>query len=318
MIQLSLWDSVLETQEKRTPNPDLRHLCPNPQLLIANPESRISDPGLSTPSCGPRIATPESRIPNPKPKVPDSGLRTPHSELPTVFTRVFRRLRIYRPLPEFHVEYRAFVGLRSTIHLLGDQIQVRISDLLLEAPPIVVEALAEILLAQLFRRRPSREARECYMACVMSPPMRRRIDEARRTRGYKRLLPAQGRHFNLQAIFDDLNRRFFQGQLSASRIGWSPKRSRTILGHFDSSHGTITISSLFDSPSVPRYLVEYLLFHEMLHIRYPVERNGHRRVVHSKAFREAEKRFPHYEQAYQRLRWRSRAKGRGKGSGVTN
>jgi hypothetical protein len=48
-------------------------------------------------------------------------------------------------------------------------------------------------------------------------------------------------------------------------------------------------------------LVEYLMFHEMLHIRYPVEREGHRRVVHPRGFREAEKKFPRYEQARRRL-----------------
>jgi predicted metal-dependent hydrolase len=53
-------------------------------------------------------------------------------------------------------------------------------------------------------------------------------------------------------------------------------------------------------------LVEYLMFHEMLHMRYPVERVGHRRVVHSRAFRQAEKRFPHYERARRRLREISR------------
>jgi predicted metal-dependent hydrolase len=48
--------------------------------------------------------------------------------------------------------------------------------------------------------------------------------------------------------------------------------------------------------------VEYLVFHEMLHIRYNTERRGHRRVVHSAEFREAEKKFPKYEQARRRLK----------------
>jgi predicted metal-dependent hydrolase len=105
----------------------------------------------------------------------------------------------------------------------------------------------------------------------------------------------------LEEIFRKLNVRYFGGEIASARLGWSPHRSRSILGHYDSAHGTITVSRWFDSPSVPRYLVEYLVFHEMLHIRFPVERNGHRRVVHSRAFREAEKGFPHYEKARRRL-----------------
>src|ERR1051325_5724952 len=83
-------------------------------------------------------------------------------DIPSVaaaFVRVFRRMELRRPLPDFHVEYRPYTGLRSTVHLLGNRVNVQISDVLAESPLIVLEALAEILLAKLFRRRPSREAR---------------------------------------------------------------------------------------------------------------------------------------------------------------
>lgn len=218
------------------------------------------------------------------------------------FARVFHRLGLRRPAPEFRVEYKPFANLRSSIHLRDNRVVVHISDLLAEAPPLVLEALAEILLAQLFRRRPSREARACYLAYVMNPAVRQRIDEARRRRGRKRILSPHGRHFDLEEIFRKLNRRHFGRELRLLRLGWSSKRARTLLGHYDSAHRTITISRMLDSPKTPRYLVEYLVFHEMLHIRYPVERDGHRRVVHSQAFREAERQFPQYERARRRLR----------------
>jgi hypothetical protein len=226
----------------------------------------------------------------------------PGTRLALTFERVFRHLAIRRPVPAFQVEFRAFAGLRSTIHLRGGQARVRISDVLEPAPPLVLEALAEILLAQVFRRRASREARECYMAYVFKPAVRRRIDGARRRRGFKRLLPPRGRHYDLQGIFASLNGRFFQGRLHGVRLGWTPRRSRTILGHYDSAHRTISISRWLDSPQAPPYLVEYLVFHEMLHARYPVRRQGHRRVIHSAEFRAAEKRFPKYEQAVRQLK----------------
>jgi hypothetical protein len=174
--------------------------------------------------------------------------------------------------------------------------------LLAEASPLVLEALAEILLARIFHRRPSREARECYLAYTFRPAMRSRIDAARRERGSKRLLPARGRHHDLEEIFHGLNHRFFQGQLPPSRLGWSHNNSRHILGHYDSGHGTIIISRKLDSPAVPRYLVEYVVYHEMLHIWFPVERRGQRRVVHSREFREAEKKFPQYELACRQIK----------------
>ena len=197
------------------------------------------------------------------------------------FIRVFRRMELKRPLPEFRVEYRPYAGLRSTICLRGNRVNVQISDVLAESPLIVLEALAEILLAKLFRRRASREARDCYLAYVFRESTRSRIEEVRRTRGYKRQRPARGRYFDLLEIFTELNSRFFQGQVVAPSLGWSTNRSRTILGHYDSAHHSITISRWLDSPSVPRYLVEYIMFHEMLHLRHPVDHNGVRRRVHT-------------------------------------
>lgn len=224
----------------------------------------------------------------------------PDSE--AAFARVFRRLGLGRSAPEFRVEYWPFAGLRSTIRLRGGEAQVRLSDLLETVPPLVLEALAEILLAQVFRRRPSREARECFLAYVSAPAMRGRIDKARRERGTKRLLPPRGRCHDLEEIFARLNRKFFRGKLLPPRLGWSRKRSRTVLGHYDAAHRTITISRWLDSPAMPRYLVEYLMFHEMLHVQFPVERRGPRRVVHPPEFRRAEKRFPKYERARRRLK----------------
>ena len=75
-----------------------------------------------------------------------------------------------------------------------------------------------------------------------------------------------------------------------------------MLGHYDPAHRTIIISRLLDSSLVPRYLVEYLVFHEMLHMCYPVERRAHRRVLHSRAFREAERKFPAIERVRRKLK----------------
>jgi len=225
-----------------------------------------------------------------------------HPDPAPVFARVFQRLGFNRPLPEFQVSYFPYAGLRSKIRLRGNVIEAGISDLLLGARPLVHEALAEILLCKLFRRRPSHEARDCYLAFARHADTARRIEEVRRQRGAKLIRPPWGFFYNLQEIFDDLNRRFFQGEIRVQLLGWSAVRSRTVLGHYDSAHSSITISRWLDSARAPRYLVEYVVFHEMLHVVYPVGRNGHRRVVHSAEFRAAERRFPQYELARRKLK----------------
>lgn len=226
----------------------------------------------------------------------------PPPEPAALFSRVFRRIGLRRPEPRFEVRFRPFAGVRSTIHLRDGRAEVQIADVLEDAPPLVLEALAEILLAQVFGRRPSREARECYLAYIFKPHVRERIDDTRRRRGRKRLLPARGECHDLQEILARLNHRYFRGTLGDLRIGWSPHRSRTVLGHYDAAHRTITISRRLDSARIPRFLVEFLVYHEMLHAQFPVERRRARRVVHPHEFREAERRFPRYEEARRRLR----------------
>ena len=234
-------------------------------------------------------------------KPPPFATSVDSAMLAEVFGRVYRRLGPRQVVPSFKVSFRRFTGLRSAIRTpRKNYIEANLSDLLEEAPPLVIEALAEILITRLFRMRTSREASECYRAWAESQPVVRRVEEIRRLRGRKRLLPPQGSWFDLNAVFDDLNRRYFGSELASVRIGWSPNRSRTMLGHYDSSHRTITVTRWLDARRVPRYVVEYLVFHEMLHARFPVEHRNHRRVVHSQAFREAERAFPHYHRA---IRW---------------
>ena len=74
-------------------------------------------------------------------------------------------------------------------------------------------------------------------------------------------------------------------------LGWSKRASRTMLGHYDPPHNAIVISRIFDRPNTPRLAVEYVMYHEMLHLRHPAEHRGVRRCVHTKDFKAAEKQF---------------------------
>jgi predicted metal-dependent hydrolase len=121
-------------------------------------------------------------------------------------------------------------------------------------------------------------------------------------RGRKRIEGPQGDHYHLEEIFDDLNRRFFHRLLARPRMTWSGNHSRRSLGHYDPAHNTIVVSRILDQPNVPKYAMEYLLYHEMLHLRHPVKMRGSRRCVHSTEFRAEEKLFPQLAEAKKFLR----------------
>jgi hypothetical protein len=83
---------------------------------------------------------------------------------------------------------------------------------------------------------------------------------------------------------------------------WSTERARNRLGHYDPAHNAIVVSSLFDHPRVPRYVVEYIVYHEMLHLKHPVKLRGSRRCVHPPEFQSEEKLFDRLEAAREFLK----------------
>jgi hypothetical protein len=219
-----------------------------------------------------------------------------------IYARVFRELKPRTPVPDLHLEFCGFANADSFIRLENGCLRVRISDLLAAAPAPVMEALAYILLGKLYRKPVARLYHYRYRLYLNRRDMRRRAHVVRQIRGRKFVSGPQGAFYNLEEIFDRLNRQFFDGLLGMPRLGWSRGVSRSMLGHFDPSHNAIIISRIFDQPNRPRLPLEYVMFHEMLHLQFPVDHNGARRRVHTKEFREAEKRFPQLKEAKEILK----------------
>ncbi|MCA1591301.1 MAG: M48 family metallopeptidase [Acidobacteria bacterium] len=170
-----------------------------------------------------------------------------------------------------------------------------------DAPMGVHRALAHILVSKLLRRRARGFYEKVYRDYSFTPEVQRNSDFARRHRGRKIVSGPRGSCYDLARIFTRLNRRYFDGQLDQPTLTWSQRRTRTTLGHHDGVHDTIVISKTLDSSDVPEWFVEYILYHEMLHIKHPARLINGRRYYHTKDFRAEEQRFPFYEEAQQWL-----------------
>lgn len=219
-----------------------------------------------------------------------------------VFRDVFQEMRPRTPLPSIRVQFKRYANANAQVSLKEGEMEIRLADTLGTAPDSVIEALAEILLSKLFRRPVPASSNDRYRRYLNRRDVRSSLDLVRQIRGRKRLLDAKGRHYDLTAMFEDLNFRYFHGLMARPILGWSPQASRTLLGHYDPSHNAIVLSRILDRAETPKLAVEFVLFHEMLHLRYPVEHNGPRRCVHTKAFKEAEKQFEHMRVAKALLR----------------
>jgi predicted metal-dependent hydrolase len=217
--------------------------------------------------------------------------------LTEIFEQEYRELRPRAPIPPLDIRFRRFTSLNTTIRLREGQLYVRLSDLLEHSPENVHQAIAHILLAKLYKKPIARMHADRYRRYVSSEAVSRQAEHIRQTRGRKIILSAQGHCYNLDEVFETLNARFFHGLLGRPTLTWSAHHARRMLGHYDAAHNTIMVSRVFDRADTPRCAVEYLLYHEMLHLKHPVRVKAGRRCVHSKAFQAEERLFPELDAA---------------------
>jgi hypothetical protein len=175
---------------------------------------------------------------------------------------------------------------------------VRLHHMFLHAPANVVRAVARGL-----KSRRDRAA---------DGVVRRFMNEnLHRVRKVKRELPelvTSGSHHDLVRVFEALNARFFSSRLDVP-ITWGrgygrARRGGLTFGSYDPVLGLIRIHPVLDRPEVPRYFLESVVYHEMLHHHMGgVPDRAGRTVYHTRAFRAAEARYPHHREA---LSWEKR------------
>lgn len=219
-----------------------------------------------------------------------------------IFARVYAEVARAGEPRQVDFRVKPYVNTMGKLHLRDGVLVVRISDLIAGAPSTVREALAWILFSKMFRRRPPAHWVLHYRQFMNRRDVRRTHQTVRQARGRKYVSGPQGEFYNLDPLFDEIRDRFFDPLMPKPQLGWSRRPSRTLLGHFDHAHNAIILSRLLDRPEVPRLAVEYVLFHEMLHLKHPVEHQGSRRRVHTRPFREDEKKFPGLAQAKEMLK----------------
>lgn len=211
--------------------------------------------------------------------------------------RMFTRIGCEGRPPHFEVVFYPYSSLTLTIRTREETTYVRFSDLLQRAPLEVLEGAAALLLARVYRRRAPRAAVQAYLQYARSNRTRGRIQRMRRQRIRPVPTQPQGRHFDLGILFDQLNREYFGDGLQRPHIGWSTRSWRRQFGCYDPGPNQIVLNRRMDRPGIPQFVVEYVLFHEMLHVKHPTRRSGCTLLSHSPEFRGEEKRFARFIQA---------------------
>ena len=96
------------------------------------------------------------------------------------------------------------------------------------------------------------------------------------------------RFYDINELFEEVKNERFQGEFDGiSSIIWTDKPYKTYYGiHYTDDH-SIKINSILNSKDVPREVVKFVIYHEMLHRDNP---------THNADFRKMEHKYPNYEE----------------------
>ena len=116
-----------------------------------------------------------------------------------------------------------------------------------------------------------------------------------------------GQFFDLNELFEDVNRQYFHNKCEKPIIKWGTRMTRRKFGVFLPSSDTVIVSPSLDQQFVPRYVVAFILYHELLHKQLGMKDTAKRQIAHTTEFRKLEKQFVKYDEAQRFLEKMARA-----------
>jgi hypothetical protein len=213
------------------------------------------------------------------------------------YENAFQNLDGDRQIPEIEVRFYPYIGINHTIRVRNGKVFVRLAELSESAPLEIHTALAYILVGKLLRKKIPPQAAKIYREFAKTQEIQAKAAENKRAKGRKIITSSTGEIYDLEKIFHKLNLIYFQNSVSKPTLTWSARKTYRILGHHDATHETIVISKSLDNKKIPKFVVEFVVFHEMLHVFHPTTHRNGRRYNHTAQFRRDEKKFAYFEEA---------------------
>ena len=108
---------------------------------------------------------------------------------------------------------------------------------------------------------------------------------------------ARGEVYDLADVFDRMNAQYFQSEVKRPKLFWSRSLTRRKFGHYDWVGDAVMISRTLDAVSVPPFVVDFVMYHELLHKVLGLRWSGTRQYAHTAEFYQMEKRFAQHASA---------------------
>lgn len=111
----------------------------------------------------------------------------------------------------------------------------------------------------------------------------------------------RGNYYDLEELFQTINREYFADLMLQPRLTWNQTLTNRKLGHYEPLRDRVVMSRTLDSSHVPQFVVELVLYHELLHKHHGIKWVNGKSMVHTPEFRRSEGQFKYYTEAQQWL-----------------
>lgn len=214
-------------------------------------------------------------------------------DLEASFRQVGKQLSAGRVSAEYH----PYAELKHTWSRRQSSVSFRISDYMDSAPGDVTDAMAWYLLCKAFGKACPDGMAEKYLGYARSREMWGPKKPVYVSRARSLSFRPVGSARDLGTVFDYVNSCYFGGSVRRPDLAWARESPSVRLGFYFEPLDILAANRALDSEKVPRYVLEFVVYHELLHGVLGAKGSPTRRVHHTKEFRELERRFSMYEDA---------------------
>ena len=192
------------------------------------------------------------------------------------------------PLDDF--PYQAFLNynkklgdFNANIRLKGQILEIRMNAKWKDIDDETKIGLIQHLLLKIVKKKKKTSNIELYHSFVKNIPV---------------LTPKNNIDGQLLDSFSRVNEQLLDGQLELPNLTWGKETFRK-LAHYNFHTDTITMSSLFKE--APLEIVDYIMYHEMLHKHLQFTSKNNRSSYHSPTFKRMEQMYPNYNMIEKRI-----------------
>ena len=215
---------------------------------------------------------------------------------------VFRQVNDSLSGGRVRASYHPYKELKHTWRVREGVLCFKVSDYMKGVPDEVVESLAWHLLCRARKKQCPSGASRLYREHVRTGSFWEPRRQLYLSRSKNISFRPMGTSRDLGAVFSYVNSYYFEDRLEKPDLAWLRESPRSRMGLYHPPLRILAVNRILDSDRIPRYVLEFVMYHELLHDVVDFIEGPSRRTVHTKEFRLREREFTKYEEAQKWLR----------------